>query len=222
MEEFHELELTLEIIQNITVIMELLIPGVIFLAINKALTGCYIQNVSLRVIAAIAISFMNKCVSQYLHKFIVPHISFSTESKFCFLIVIAMIEAILFGLAYQNKRIEKIFNHVFFKSFHGNIWESVLDFRAGNMLALGMKNGTKIYGTFHEIEEKGNDSWIVLREYSVDADSDDVKMLACEFNSYEYDSLLMVRVADIVQAQVFSTLPTKRVLNEKNRSDDKG
>ena len=39
------------------------------------------------------------------------------------------------------------------------------------MLALGMKNGTKVYGTSHEIEEKGNDSWIVLREYSVDADS---------------------------------------------------
>lgn len=207
------MELTLEIIQNITVIMELLIPGVIFLAINKVLTGCYIQNVSLRVVTSIAISFINKCVFQHLHRFIVPYTVFSTESKFCFLIVIAIIEAILCGLAYQNKHVEKIFNHIFFKSFHGNIWESVLDFREGNMLALGMKNGTKVYGTFHEIEEKGNDSWIVLREYSVDADSDDLKMLECEFNSYEYDSLLMVRVADIVQAQVFSTLPTK--------SDDK-
>lgn len=195
----------LEIIQNLTIIMEYLIPGVIFLAIIKWYTDKRISNNLLYIVVSVVISFFSKNILRVAHMVILKNISFGYEATFCFTTLLTVFLALILGILYHNENVKRVFNRVSRKTLHSNIWESLMDFKYGNTVMFVMKNGTLVCGTLHEIEEKGNDSWVALSSYICQSYSDDTEVYACSAADQDVNSVLVIRLADVVQAEVLES-----------------
>lgn len=100
----------------------------------------------------------------------------------------------------------KWFSQVMVKLFHktpnDNIWRDVLDLRNGSNLKLYIREEDYyVMGHHRNIEEKGDDSWIVLTGFVKLNKSDNTEL---ESHKGDNKSMIAIRLADIEYAEIFN------------------
>lgn len=192
------METILTTIDNIFQISLYWLPGFIFLVVLKKMISngwkWTSENNIFAVIISIAIDFLFRALDLSRIVF------FQAESHLCFLYcVIGFTLALALSLMYRCGWVNRIFSFIFIKSIHSSIWDDVIDYRNGTMLNIRLNNGNVIYGGFHTVEEKGNDSWLALDCYHMKNSTDKEICRYAKSNDGHY---LLIRVSDIVYAEV--------------------
>ena len=100
----------------------------------------------------------------------------------------------------------KWFSQVMVKLFHktpnDNIWRDVLDLRNGSNLKLYIREEDYyVVGHHRNIEEKGDDSWIVLTGFVKLNKSDDTEL---ESHKEDNKSMIAIRLVDVEYAEIFN------------------
>ena len=91
---------------------------------------------------------------------------------------------------------------VFNKTPNDNIWRDVLDLSNGSNLKLYIRGADYyVVGHHRNIEEKGNDSWIVLTEFIKLSKVDNKEL---ESHKNDSKSMIAIRLADVEYAVIFN------------------
>ena len=180
------MEEILKAINNVALILNYWLPGYLFILVFRLIVGNKFND-NINIIAVV--------ISTILKTGIVDRINISNNDfALAVTCLICICCAILVGLFYRIPGINDTFGKVFYKSFHDNIWEDVIDFERGTALVLTMYDGSILIGGFEMIEENGNDSWIALDAYRL---RDSNNELVFQYDDLNQNSRIMVRVSDI-------------------------
>lgn len=91
---------------------------------------------------------------------------------------------------------------LFHKTPNNNIWRDVLDLRNGSNLKLYIREEDYyVMGHHRNIEEKGDDSWVVLTGFIKLNKSDDTEL---ESHKGDNKSMIAIRLADVEYAEIFN------------------
>ena len=91
---------------------------------------------------------------------------------------------------------------LFHKTPNDNIWRDVLDLRNGSNLKLYIREEDYyVVGHHRNIEEKGDDSWIVLTGFVKLNKSDDTEL---ESHKEDNKSMIAIRLVDVEYAEIFN------------------
>ena len=189
-------------IQNVSLIITYLIPGIIFLETIKRRTDAHIEHNLIYIVCAVTISYLLKYILHLIHIAVFQSYSFSAEEKFCISSIFAFFIAVIICSIYYREWFKNIINKISLKPIHSNIWVDLIDFEAGCTVGLVMKNGTLVSGCVFEIEENGNDSWIALSNYVCESHTDETAVFECKSKGLGARTVILIRVADIAQAQI--------------------
>ena len=158
----------LQIIGNVFTIVNFWLPGYIFLlTFQKLVLGKSSATVQSNIFAVVLSLLIRLCCSVFpaLRGSLEAVQPYSVCALYC---LVGLLLALLLSLGYRSKRLGDAFASLFIKSLHDDMWADIIDFRRGTMLHVVLKNGNRVFGGFHAIEEKGNDSWITLDSYYVE------------------------------------------------------
>lgn len=197
---------------QLPVIFEYFIPGFIFICVFQYFTsrkfGSYI------VMGSVAISYLLKAICSWLHTIIFIDVSFGWNKRAIILCVLAFILSIICVVVSELKIINKISLKINNKSLHDDVWNDVIDYKNGTTLRLVCEDCT-YQGVLVEHEEKGNDSWFVLKDYIVDEDNTIYKAKEMGF-----PCRIVVNLKDVKRVELYYGIKKKSKLRlwlEKNR-----
>jgi hypothetical protein len=156
------------ILNQIFNILEYFVPGFIFITFFNKLTSRN-GDKSYQVIWFIIMSFLIKQFFIVLHGYIFISRSFSLGER----VLICSFGALLLSIACVYISERKWFNRFMIfinnKSVHSDIWHDIIDYDNGTALRIVCDKENIIYsGTLDCHEEKGNDSWFVLKDYVIE------------------------------------------------------
>lgn len=83
------------------------------------------------------------------------------------------------------------------KSLHDNIWDDVIDYKNGTTVR-AICNDVEYVGYLEYHEEKGNDSWMVLRDYIIYEDEE-----YRDAADFEYPSRIAIKMGDIKRLELY-------------------
>lgn len=181
-------------IANILYIANFWLPGYLFLLIFGKLTGTVqmsVGNVNRHVISVV-ISLIIRLIALpfYRTDAYLYEQPYYVCAVFC---VIGIILALVASAIYRCNGVNRWLSNHFAKSMRQNIWEDAIDFKNGTMLDIELRNGDKIYGGFHTVEESGDSSWLALDRYIVYSEKGEKKPES------RNGHLLMIHTYDIVK-----------------------
>lgn len=88
------------------------------------------------------------------------------------------------------------------KTPNDNIWRDILDLTHGSNLKLYIRDADYyIVGHHRNIEEKGDDSWIVLTEF-IKHSKDDNRVI--ETHDGKEKDMIAIRLSDVEYAEIFN------------------
>lgn len=187
------------VIDGLFTIVNFWLPGYIFLLSFRKLTvGRSDMGLQTNIFAVVISLLIRLCAE------VLPALRGSAQVAqpyfvCAFYCLAGLVLALLLSLLYRSKRLGDRFASVFVKSLHDDMWSDIIDFRRGTMLHAVLKNGSRVFGGFHSIEEKGGDSWLCLDSYYIE-DRDGKELANAE--KRKNGALFVFRAADIERFEV--------------------
>lgn len=194
-----------KIIEGIFTLANFWLPGCIFLLSFQKLIGAKTDSSLYTNVFAVVISYLLRVCAELIPALRGTALSAQPYTVCAFYCLAGLILALLLGLLYRSKKLGDGFASIFVKSLHNDMWSDVIDFHEGTLLHIVLKNGNRVFGGFHSVEEKGNDSWLALDNYFVTG-KDGGELTSAEARrgdpAYQDEPLLVLRVADIERYEV--------------------
>ncbi len=117
-------------------------------------------------------------------------------------IILGTILALLISSIFCAKWFSEAMTKLFHKTPNDNIWRDILDLTHGSNLKLYIRDADYyVIGQHRNIEEKGDDSWIVLTGF-IKYSKDDDKVI--ETHQGEEKDMIAIRMADVEYAEIFN------------------
>ncbi len=184
-----------EILDLIPDILKLFVPGFIFMQIIKWYKPKQIDTLVL-CIESIVISYVITILCSSAHLFILRNVTIPFPVKVTVYFLCAVILAAITISTIDSKLLRKIVFKFNRKTLHEDILDDVVDRHGGTFANVYLKNSEYTYlGKVCYVEEKGENSYIALSEYSRSSNDPDVE----DWNSEEYDvkTLVIFSLKDI-------------------------
>ena len=107
----------------------------------------------------------------------------------------------------EINKLSALLNRISRKSFNSDVWRDIIDYKEGTTLKIFLKNSSVVYiGKLILHEEKGLDSWFVLKDYICSyLDKDE------EFNGEdcEYPTTVALNLREVERIELFYCKDTK-------------
>lgn len=184
-----------QIVNSIPLILEYFIPGFIFISFSQ-----YLLSKSLSqhyVILSIVLSYLLKSIFSVAHNYFLVNRVFLLNERIIILSCAALIFSVLFVKLYESKKVNYFFMMLNNKSLHDNIWDDVIDYKNGTTVR-AICSDAEYVGYLEYHEEKGNDSWMVLRDYIIYEDEE-----YRDAADFEYPSRIAIKMSDIKRLELY-------------------
>ena len=155
---------------------------------------------------SVVISYILKSIFSLLHQYILIEHIFVFSERAIILIVAAFIIAVIVSILLELKKIDELLLNISHKSVHDNIWKNIIDLKRGTTLEL-TSHSQKYIGKIALYEEKGNDSWFVLKDYIVVDEDGKIISDSDEFTKQEIESKLAINIKNIDMVELFYGKP---------------
>ena len=117
-------------------------------------------------------------------------------------IILGTILALLISSIFCAGWFSGVMVRFFHKTPNDNIWRDVLDLTHGSNLKLYIRNADYyVVGQHRNIEEKGDDSWIVLTGFIKLSKDNDKKI---EDHAGKQEDMIAIRMSDVEYAEIFN------------------
>lgn len=108
----------------------------------------------------------------------------------------------------EIKCVNKILLHINNKSIHDDIWQDVIDYKNGTTLRFIC--GKSIYiGVLVGHEEKGNDSWFILEDFTVEEDDGCYKA-----EDMQLFSRMAINIRNVDRVELYYGKPKKSCIDK--------
>lgn len=107
--------------------------------------------------------------------------------------MVACLFSYIYGKGILNK-ISLLINH---KTIYPDIWDNVVDYENGTTLRI-VCDDVVYAGVLAEREEKGNESWVVLEDYTVHENGE-----LYSSKDQKYPSKLMINLRDVKRIELY-------------------
>ena len=188
-----------DLIHNIAPIVQLFIPGWVLLMCIKAITGREISNDTERWVIAIISSCMIIAIDAFVLRLCGKSMQFDWSDLFVVCVLAALIGVVV-GCLYRCDKLNTWFSKRFIRTMRNSIWEDKINYNRNTSMVITLNNGHTVIGTLDYIEERGNDSWMLLIGYSYDCgeteyDSD-------KYTEQKIDASIAIKLSDIEAVQI--------------------
>ncbi|MCD7757663.1 MAG: hypothetical protein LUH45_05770 [Clostridiales bacterium] len=192
---------TLTIINNIPVMLEYFIPGLIFFAIIYALTPMRFKSDFVFCVASVVASVLIKGIISLVDLLLPTDVNIPSSIYLLILVSIAAVLAFVTVRLYRCKKINTLVVNATAKSLYKNLWEWVLDFDEASYVIFHLKSGDVVEGYVCAIEENGDASWVELFDYEYNR-NDIIIDNPANNEKTGYESRLLMRMSDVAYAVV--------------------
>lgn len=191
-----------QILENIPVLLQYYIPGLWAITVFKYFCSKEIRAESQTILSCV-VSYVLLSIADLLAN--ISFLGFTKNSvwgKSGISIILGTLLAFFVSWIFCAKWFSQVMVKLFHKTPNDNIWRDVLDLRNGSNLKLYIR-GEDYYVVGHHriIEEKGDDSWIVLTGFVKLNKSDDTEL---ESHKEDNKSMIAIRLADVEYAEIFN------------------
>lgn len=178
------------IVEQLPLILQYFIPGYIFIYVFYFFTSKKSSQGQNTLLYAVIVS--------YFLKSIVDTTIFKNNTVF--LCLCALVASIVTIQLSRRRILEKIFSKINHKAVFEDIWLNVLDYDEGTTLRFTCYDGSTIIGILMFHEEKENNSWFIISDYSIKNENEDFSS-----SRYSYSSKLAVNLKDVKRVEIFNT-----------------
>lgn len=191
-----------QILENIPVLLQYYLPGLWTITVFKYFCSKEIQTESQTILACV-VSYVLLSISDLLSN--VPFLGVIKDSvlgRSGVSIILGTLLALLVSSIFCAKWFSGVMVTLFHKTPNDNIWRDVLDLTHGSNLKLYIRDADYyIIGHHRNIEEKGDDSWIVLTEFIKHGKADD---RVIETHDGKEKDMIAIRLSDVEYAEIFN------------------
>lgn len=191
-----------QILENIPVLLQYYLPGLWTITVFKYFCSKEIQKESQTILACV-VSYVLLSISDLLSN--IPFlgcIKVSVLGKSGISIILGTLLALLISSVFCAKWFSGVMVALFHKTPNDNIWRDVLDLTNGSNLKLYIRDADYyIIGHHRNIDEKGDDSWVVLTEF-IKHNKNDNRVI--ETHEGKKDDMIAIRMSDVEYAEIFN------------------
>ena len=191
-----------QILENIPVLLQYYLPGLWTITVFKYFCSKEIQAESQTILAGV-VSYVLLSISDLLSN--IPFLGFIKDSvlgRSGISIILGTLLALLVSSIFCAKWFSGVMVKLFHKTPNDNIWRDVLDLTHGSNLKLYIRDADYyVIGHHRNIEEKGDDSWIVLTEF-IKHSKDDNRVI--ETHDGKEKDMIAIRLSDVEYAEIFN------------------
>lgn len=191
-----------QILENIPVLLQYYLPGLWTITVFKYFSSKEIQAESQTILACV-VSYVLLSISDLL--FNIPFLGFIKDSvwgRSGISIILGTLLALFISSVFCAKWFSGVMVTLFHKTPNDNIWRDILDLTHGSNLKLYIRDADYyIVGHHRNIEEKGDDSWIVLTEF-IKHSKDDNRVI--ETHDGKEKDMIAIRLSDVEYAEIFN------------------
>lgn len=191
-----------QILENIPVLLQYYLPGLWTITVFKYFCSKEIQKESQTILACV-VSYVLLSISDLLSNIpFLGGIKVSVLGKSGISIILGTLLALLISSVFCAKWFSGVMVALFHKTPNDNIWRYVLDLTNGSNLKLYIRDADYyIIGHHRNIDEKGDDSWVVLTEF-IKHNKNDNRVI--ETHEGKKDDMIAIRMSDVEYAEIFN------------------
>ena len=191
-----------QILENIPVLLQYYLPGLWTITVFKYFCSKEIQKESQTILACV-VSYVLLSISDLLSNILfLGGIKVSVLGKSGISIILGTLLALLISSVFCAKWFSGVMVALFHKTPNDNIWRDVLDLTNGSNLKLYIRDADYyIIGHHRNIDEKGDDSWVVLTEF-IKHNKNDNRVI--ETHEGKKDDMIAIRMSDVEYAEIFN------------------
>lgn len=153
-------------------ILEYFIPGYIFIKTFQILTSRKPPKDQL--VLSIVFSYIIKGICSVGHQYFFTDIVFPWGCRVAVLLFLALILSLITVVISELKFVNEIIIKINHKSIHNDIWQDVIDYNNGATMRF-IYDDVMYIGVLDLHEEKGNDSWFILDDYTIEENNGDTR-----------------------------------------------
>lgn len=191
-----------QVLEKIPLLLQYYIPGLWAITVFKYFCSKEVQKES-QIIMACVISYVLVAFSDLLAN--ISFFAFIRESvwgRSGVAIIIGTVLALACAWLFCRKFFSDIMVKLFHKTPNDNIWRDILDLSNGSNIKLYIREADYyVMGHHRNIEEKGDNSWIVLTEFTKFNKNDNKEL---ESHKGDGDSMIAIRLTDVEYAEIFN------------------
>ena len=191
-----------QILENIPVLLQYYLPGLWTITVFKYFCSKEVQKESQTILACV-VSYVLLSISDLLSNIpFLGGIKVSVLGKSGISIILGTLLALLISSVFCAKWFSGVMVALFHKTPNDNIWRDVLDLTNGSNLKLYIRDADYyIIGHHRNIDEKGDDSWVVLTEF-IKHNKNDNRVI--ETHEGKKDDMIAIRMSDVEYAEIFN------------------
>lgn len=191
-----------QILENIPVLLQYYLPGLWTITVFKYFCSKEIQKESQTILACV-VSYVLLSISDLLSNIpFLGGIKVSVLGRSGISIILGTLLALFISSFFCARWFSGVMVALFHKTPNDNIWRDVLDLTNGSNLKLYIRDADYyIIGHHRNIEEKGDDSWIVLTEF-IKRSKNDNRVI--ETHEGKKDDMIAIRMSDVEYAEIFN------------------
>lgn len=191
-----------QILENIPVLLQYYLPGLWTITVFKYFCSKEIQKESQTILACV-VSYVLLSISDLLSNIpFLGGIKVSVLGKSGISIILGTLLALLISSVFCAKWFSGVMVALFHKTPNDNIWRDVLDLTNGSNLKLYIRDADYyIIGHHRNIDEKGDDSWVVLTEF-IKHNKNNNRVI--ETHEGKKDDMIAIRMSDVEYAEIFN------------------
>ena len=191
-----------QILENIPVLLQYYLPGLWTITVFKYFCSKEIQKESQTILACV-VSYVLLSISDLLSNIpFLGGIKVSVLGKSGISIILGTLLALLISSVFCAKWFSGVMVALFHKTPNDNIWRDVLDLTNGSNLKLYIRDADYyLIGHHRNIDEKGDDSWVVLTEF-IKHNKNDNRVI--ETHEGKKDDMIAIRMSDVEYAEIFN------------------
>lgn len=191
-----------QILENIPVLLQYYLPELWTITVFKYFCSKEIQKESQTILACV-VSYVLLSISDLLSNIpFLGGIKVSVLGKSGISIILGTLLALLISSVFCAKWFSGVMVALFHKTPNDNIWRDVLDLTNGSNLKLYIRDADYyIIGHHRNIDEKGDDSWVVLTEF-IKHNKNDNRVI--ETHEGKKDDMIAIRMSDVEYAEIFN------------------
>lgn len=146
-------------------LLEYFVPGFIFMKVFNFLISK--KSGSNLVLGSVVISYLMKAVSSSSHRFVFSKSVFSWDERVVILSVFAVVLSVICVAIFESKSARNLSLNINNKTLHDDIWNDIINYKDGTSLRV-VCDDSVYTGILVCHEEKGTDSWFVIKDYIVE------------------------------------------------------
>lgn len=152
------------ILAELPLILEYFIPG--FLAIEFYDFLISKKSNDHLIFESVAVSYIIKMLYHLLHSFLFQDLQVNLGFRMLILSTTSLISSVILVKFRESNCAEKMLSKINHKTIHTNIWDDILNLNNDTMICATFNN-VEISGKIYSFEERGDDSWFVLKDYVI-------------------------------------------------------